>query len=374
MRPANVYRLGLKELKSLRYDPVMVFLIIYAFTFSIVAPARGVKLELQNASVAVIDEDRSQLSRSLIDGLREPYFQPPAKIGIEDLDAAMDAGRYTFVVDIPPRFEADFTEGSTPTLQVNVDATAMTQAGAGARFLERDPTEAAQAFLLGHRAEDEQRVRAVTRLLFNPNGESVWFMSVMQIVNMCTLLGILLTGAALIREREHGTIEHLLVMPLTGLEIMLAKVWANALVILVGATLALLVVVHAVLGVPIAGSVPLFVSGLAVYLFALTALGILLATIARTMPQFGLLSIPVFLVLYMLSGANTPLDAMPEALQRIMLVSPTTHFVSFSQSVIFRGAGAGIVWHEILATGAIGLVAFLAALARFRRTVSLTQL
>jgi ABC-2 type transport system permease protein len=374
MRLTNVYRLGLKELTSLRYDPVMVFLIVYAFTFSIIAPSRGVKLELENASVAVIDEDRSQLSRRLVDGLRAPYFQPPVGIGIEDLDRAMDAGRFTFVVDIPPRFQADVAEGLAAALQVNVDATAMTQAGAGARFLERELAEATRAYLIGYRSEEKQPVSAVTRLLFNPNGESAWFMSVMQIVNMCTLLGILLTGAALIREREHGTIEHLLVLPLTALEIMLAKVWANALVILIGATLALLLVVHAVLGVPIAGSVPLFVSGLAVYLFALTALGILLATIARTMPQFGLLSIPVFLVLYMLSGANTPLDAMPDLLQRIMLVSPTTHFVAFTQSVIFRGAGIGIVWQELLTTAVIGLAAFSAALARFRRTVSLTRL
>jgi len=374
MRPANVYRLGLKELKSLRYDPVMVFLIIYSFTFSILAPAKGVKLELENASVAIIDEDQSQLSRRLSDGLREPDFQPPVAIGIEELDAAMDAGRYTFVVDIPPRFQADLAKGLTPTLQVNVDATAMTQAGAGARFLQSELAQEAGAFLARHEVPEEQPVGAVTRLLFNPNGNSAWFMSVMQIVNMCTLLGILLTGAALIREREHGTIEHLLVMPLTALDIMLAKVWANVLVILVGATLALLLVVHGILGAPIAGSVPLFVLGLAVYLFALTALGILLATIARTMPQFGLLSIPVFLVLYMLSGANTPLDSMPEILQRIMLVSPTTHFVAFSQSLIFRGAGIGILWPQVLATGVIGLAAFLAALARFRQTVSLSRL
>jgi len=374
MRLTHVYRLGLKELQSLRHDPVMVFLILYAFTFSIIAPAKGVKLELRNASVAVIDEDRSPLSRRLVDGLREPFFQPPVAIPLEALNPAMDAGRYTFVIDIPPRFQADIAEGSEVAVQVAVDATAMTQAGAGARFLERDLTEATLAYLAGFRTDAEQPVTAVARLLFNPNGESEWFMAVMQIVNMCTLLGILLAGAALIREREQGTIEHLLVMPLSALEIMLAKVWANALVILIGATLALLLVVRGLLGVPIAGSVPLFVAGLAVYLLTLTALGILLATIARTMPQFGLLSIPVFLILYMLSGANTPLEAMPEALQRIMLVSPTTHFVAFSQSLIFRGAGIGILWPEILATASIGVLSFVAALARFRKTVSLTRL
>jgi len=374
MRIGHVYRLGLKEMISLRHDPVLVFLIIYAFTFSIFAPARGVKLELENASAAVVDEDRSQLSRRLIDSLREPYFQTPERIAIQQIDPAMDAGRYTFVIDIPPGFQADLSEGRRTAIQVNVDATAMAQAGAGARYIEQVLSLEVADHLASRPPDPNQAVTAVTRLAFNPNGHSSWFMAVMQLINMSTLLGILLTGAALIREREHGTIEHLLVMPLTPAEIMLSKIWSNALVILVAASVSLFVVIRGLLEVPIAGPIPLFLFGMATYLASLTAIGILLATVARSMPQFGLLSIPVFLVMYMLSGANTPLDAMPEFLQRLMLVSPTTHFVAFSQSVVFRGAGLDAVWPQLLATAAIGALAFVAALARFRRTVTLSSL
>jgi ABC-2 type transport system permease protein len=378
MRLANVYRLGLKELISLRYDPVLVFLIIYSFTFAIIAPSRGVKLQLEHASVAVVDEDRSQLSIRLSQTLLPPYFQAPEQIGLEEIDAAMDAGRYTFVIDIPPRLQADASEGLRPAVQVIVDATAMAMAGAGARYLERVLAEEPLLYFRGDRAEsslvEAPAVASVIRLAFNPNGESAWFMSVMQIVNMVTLLGVVLTGAALIREREHGTIEHLLVMPLGAAEIMLAKVWANGLVILIAGTFAMVVVVQGLLGVPNAGSLGLLVLGLGVYLFSITALGILLATLARTMPQFGLLSIPVFLVMYMLSGANTPLDAMPELLQRVMLVSPTTHFVAFIQSVVFRGAGFDLVWTHLAATLGLGAIAFAVALARFRQTVSLSRL
>ena len=374
MQLRNIYRLGLKELISLRHDPVLVLLIIYAFTFSIIAPARGVKLALVNASVAVVDEDRSQLAYRIADSLREPYFQAPARIDIRDIDAVMDAGDYTFVIDIPPDFEADLSEGLRPTVQVNIDATAMAQAGAGARYIEQALNEQARDYLAHFPVDTTLPVTAVTRLAFNPNGNSVWFMAVMQLVNMSTLLGILLTGAALIREREHGTIEHLLVMPLSASEIVIAKIWSNALVILVAATVSALLVVRGVLDVPIEGSLALFLLGLAVYLTALTAIGILLATVARSMPQFGLLSIPVFLVLYMLSGAMTPIDTMPELLQRVMWVSPTMHFVAFSQSVVFRGAGIAVVWPQLLATGLIGMLAFAAALARFRRTVTLTRL
>jgi ABC-2 type transport system permease protein len=371
---ANVYRLGLKELTSLRYDPVLVVLIVYCFTFSIISASRGVKMELENASVAVVDEDRSQLSARMIDALRPPQFQAPARIGLGEVDAAMDAGTYTFVIDIPSRFQADAAEGRRPAVQVNVDATAMSTAGAGARFLERVLVEEPLYYLQGNDETPPPEIRAATRLAFNPNAESMWFMAVMQVVSQVTLLSILLTGAALIREREHGTIEHLLVMPLVSGEIMLAKVWANALVILIAATFALVVIVQGILGVPVAGALWLFVLGLAVYLFSLTALGIVLATLARTMPQFGLLSIPVYLVMYLLSGASTPLESMPELLQRVMLVSPTTHFVAFVKSVVFRGAGFDLVWPNLAAILAIGVVAFTAALARFRQTVSLTRL
>lgn len=374
MRLSHVYRLGLKELVSLRHDPVLMLLMLYAFTIAIIAPAKGVRLELENASIAVVDEDQSLLSRRILDTLRPPFFKPPQRIGLEEADPGMDRGRYTFTLDIPPRFQADVIEGRRPAVQLNVDATAMAQAGSGARFIESAVDEEVRGFLLGYGEDPPQPVRPVVRLAFNPNGESAWFLAVMQMVNISTLLGIVLTGAALIREREHGTLEHLLVMPLTPAEIMLAKVWANAFVILVAASISLFLVVRGFLAVPIAGSIPLFLGGLGVYLFALTAIGIFLATIARSMPQFGLLSIPVFLVLYMLSGANTPLDAMPELLQRIMVVSPTRHFVAFAQAVAFRGAGMTAVWPELLTTAGIGALAFAAALARFRKTVSLTHL
>jgi ABC-2 type transport system permease protein len=373
MRWRHVYHLGLKEIASLRHDPVLVLLIIYAFTVSIIAPARGVKLELENASVAVVDEDRSMLSRRIIDSLRAPYFQEPAHIGLDEIDRAMDAGQYTFVLDIPPRLQADLIQGRQPAIQVNVDATAMAQAGAGARYIEQALLQVGRDHLAESPDAAALPIDLVTRLAFNPNSDSTRFIAVMQLINMSTLLGILLTGAALIREREHGTLEHLLVMPLGAVEIMLAKIWSNALVILGAATLSIFVVVRGVLDVPLHGSIALFLLGLATYLASLTAIGILLATVARSMPQFGLLSIPVFLVMYMLSGANTPLEAMPELLQQVMLVSPTTHVVAFSQSVLFRGAGLDIVWPSLLVTALIGIVAFAAALARFRRTVTLNR-
>ena len=366
----NIYRLGLKELISLRYDVVLVVLIVYFFTYAVYAPARGTQMDLINASVAVVDEDRSPLSRRLQDALLPPYFLPPAAISVAQIDAAMDHGRYTFVIDIPPRFQADIEKGRRPTIQVIVDATAMIQAGSGANHIQNVIQQEIADFLSLPAAS---AVQVVTRSRFNPNRESPWFVAVMQVLNNITLLAIFLSGAALIREREHGTIEHLLVMPLAPAEIMLAKIWANGLVVVVAASLSLRLMVQGVLQVPIAGSLPLFVVGEVIYLFSATSLGIFLATLARSMPQFALLAMPVFIVMNLLSGSNTPFDSMPMPVQRIMMFSPSTHFVSLAQAILFRDAGFAVVWKEFLATAATGAVFFTAALLRFRRTVSELQ-
>jgi len=372
-RLANIYRLGVKEFFSLRRDLVMVGLIVYAFTYAVYAPTQHAQTELKNASVAVVDEDRSQLSQRLRDALLQPLFQPPAELAANEIDAAMDSGSYTFVIDIPPKFEADVLAGRQPELQINVDATAMTHAGHGATYLQQIIAQEIREFMRGKGAALQEPVSLVVRAKFNPNLNSTWFMGVMQIINMITLLAIMLTGAALIREREHGTLEHLLVMPLTPAEIMIAKVWANGLIIVIAATLSLKVVVQGLLAVPIAGSVPLFVAGTALYLFSVTALGIFLATIARSMPQFGLLALPIFTVMYLLSGGTTPLDSMPRWLQLAMQFSPSTHFVSLAQAILYRSAGFDVVWPSFAAVTAIGVVFFLSALVRFRKTISVTQ-
>jgi len=155
----------------------------------------------------------------------------------------------------------------------------------------------------------------------------------------------------------------------TPTEIMLAKIWSMGLVVLVTAFASLNLVVRGALGVPIEGSQPLFLAGAALCLFATTSLGIFLATLARNMPQFGMLLVLVLLPLQLLSGAMTPRESMPQLVQTIMLAAPTTHFVELSQAILYRGAGLDVVWKPFLALAAIGSVLFALTLARFRKTI-----
>ncbi len=371
MRPANVINLGAKELRSLLRDPMMIVLIIYSFSVSIYSAATAMPESLHKAPIAIVDEDRSQLSTRIVDSFFPPFFLTPVLITQAEMDARMDAGFDTFALNIPPGFQRDVLAGRTPAVQLNVDATRMSQAFTGSAYIQNIVVSEVSTFLQGYRSDEALTVDLALRSRFNPQLSKVWFGGVMELISSITMLSIILTGAALIREREHGTLEHLLVMPVTPFEIMAGKVWAMALVVLAASTCSLVVVVQGTLKVPIEGSIPLFMAGTALHLFATTSLGIFLGTIARTMPQFGLLLMLVLLPLQILSGSVTPRESMPEFVQYVMLAAPNTHFVKLSQAILYRGADFTIVWPQFLALLLIGSVLFTVSLARFRKTIAM---
>jgi ABC-2 type transport system permease protein len=367
---SNIYRLGIKELWSLRRDPVMLVLIVFTFTFAVYSAASSMPETMNRAAIAVVDEDNSPLSHRIISAFYPPQFQTPKLISTSQIDPGIDEGIYTFVLHIPAEFQRDVLAGRPAEIQLNTDATRMTQAFTGSGYIQQIVLGEVNEFLAHNRTQAASPVTLEQRARFNPTLNKSWFGGLTQIINQLTMLSIILTGAALIREREHGTIEHLLVMPVTPLEIMVSKVWSMGLVVLVAAFVSLNLVVRWSLGVPVAGSIPLFFAGAALVLFATTSIGIFMATIARNMPQFGMLTVLVLLPLQMLSGGTTPRESMPGPVQDVMLAAPTTHFVQLGQAILFRGAGFDVVWPNFLAVAAIGAVFFAIALARFRKTVA----
>ena len=369
----NIFWLGVKEIRSLLGDKVMVLFVLYAFTLSVFSQATGTSNEVNNASIAFADEDSSVLSAELFNSFYPPRFQFPVPIRTSEVEDAMDQGRFMFVVTIPPRFERDLLAGRHPEVQVNIDATAMQQAGIGSNYIKNIINQRVETYLSRTDLKSPPAVNLVVRKLFNSNGVSSWFTSIVAIINQLTLLTIVLTGAAVIREREHGTLEHLLVMPLTAFEIALAKVWANGLVILIATGLSLFLVVRKALQVPFAGSFTLWFFGVILYLFFATALGIYLGTISRSMAQFALLIILVILVLMMLSGGSTPVESQPQWLQKLTYFLPSRHFVSFSQVIIYRGGGITAVWRQFLMVSVIGLAFFTYSIALFRKSIAVTK-
>lgn len=363
----RIFHLGIKELASLRHDPILLLFVVYAFSLDIIT-ATDQAVQVKNAAVAVVDEDRSTVAQRIVAGFQEPEFQPPERISVDAIDEALDSGRYTFVLDIPPDFQADLVAGKSPTVQLNVDATAVGQAFTGAVYIQRIIEDETRRFL--QKSERAPPIDAVVRIQYNANAESTWFLGVAELLLMVTVLSIMLPAAALIREQEHGTIEHLLVMPLTPAEIMLAKIWSNALVVQVGATLSLWIIIQNVLATPIPGSTPLFLLGTLVYQFSATAIGMVLATLVRTVAQFVLVLMLVVTPMVFLSGVFTPAESMPGWLRDLMAISPLRYYVDFSMAVLFRDADLTIVRDELVMMAAIGLAVFLVAMARFRRHFS----
>ncbi len=364
----NVYRLGVKELWGLARDPMLIFLIVFTFTFSTYTTGSSMPETISNAPLAVIDEDDSQLSKRIQSAFYLPLFEL-TQIAPDEADKGMDNGIYTFVLDIPPSFQADLLAGREPRIQLNVDATRMSQAFTGVGYIQQIAMGEITTFAQRYRSEQQLPVELAMRTRFNPNLTQSWFGSLMDIINNITMMAIVLTGTALIREREHGTIEHLLAMPVTPGEIMVSKVWSMGLVVLAASAFSLKFVVQGLLHVQIGGSIPLFLAGVSLHLFATTAMGIFLATIARNMPQFAMLLILILMPLQMLSGSSTPRESMPQVVQNVMQIAPTTHFVELAQGILYRGAGIEVVWKPFLFLAVIGGVFFFVSLTRFRRTI-----
>lgn len=362
----NVLHLCVKELRCVLRDRTMMGAIVVSFTIAIYVVATGANADVTNVSFGIIDHDRSGLSMRIRQAIRPPMFQEPVELDAESAQQAMAEGRFLFIMEIPRNLEADIHAQRPTTIGLAVDATAMAQGQLGVAYITEIVLRETLADFKVMGLDERLPTRAVVHVMFNPNATISWFTSVMQLINNVTVLSVVLVGAAVMRERERGTIEHLLVMPVRASEIAVAKIVANGLIILLAVAVSVLLVLKVVLQVPIEGSVGLFLLGTGLYLFSLTALGIMLATVTSSMPQFGLLSVPVFVIMYLLSGSATPTENMPMWLQHLMQLSPSTHYVRLAQGVLYRAAGVDIVWPQMLAVSGIGVVFLAIALKRFR--------
>lgn len=366
----NILWLGTKELRALSKDLMMILFVIWSFGPQIYMRATGMGETVNNAAIAIVDEDQSQLSRTIAGLFFPPYFRAAKTISAADIDQAMDEGLYTFVVVIPPGFEKNTRKGRDTELQINVDATASQQASLGAGYILNAVTDEVNRYREEVAPTTGLSARVVVRRAFNPNGTQSWFVAIVTLSDQLSMLVIILTGAALLREREHGTIEHLLVMPITASEIALSKVWANGLVILVAFIGSLLFVVEGVLNVPVAGSRGLLLLGTVMYVFAAAAIGIFLGTIARTMAQFALLMLMTVMPMMMLSGGMSPVESQPQWVQYLTWLLPSRHYVNFTQAIVYRGAGFEIVWKEFAIVLTMGVTFLAASLMLFRRSIA----
>ncbi len=364
----------LKELKQLSRDPILLIVIVYFFTADIYIAGSGIRMDLNQASIVVMDHDHSAASRELIYRFRPPYFD--LRGGIFDDGTArelLDRGKVLAVLDIPADFQRDLMRGRRVAVQLQVDASNSTLGTlvttyAGQIVARYGMEQAQQRLGLG-----EVQLQAVPlildrhRVYYNPNQVDPWFMSISELLTVITMLALMLPAAAAVREKERGTIEQLAVSPLTSAQIMLPKVLAMGLIILGGAAVSLFMIIVTVFGLHIKGSIPLFFAVTALYVFATAGLGLFIATLSRTLGQVVMLVILIMMPLLLLSGAWTPPEAMPYALRQAMYLSPLSYYIEMSYGILMKGVGLQTIWDSLLGLALLGSLVFGFGVSRFRR-------
>jgi ABC-2 type transport system permease protein len=330
--------------------------------------------QLRNASVLVYDADHSLSSRELIHRFRPPYFRLDGEISHPDEGLRLlDEGKTMVLVDIPPRFHEWLTKGEQAYVQIQVDTTNSPQGLSAASYAQQIVGKFGQEAVrkrMGISSDDQQplpQVRSEHRVWYNPEQKDAWFESTSHILRMITLFAILLPAAAMVREKERGTIEQLLVSPLTPFQIMFSKVIAMTIVILGAATVSVFGVIMPILEVPIKGSLFLYFLITVLYAFTTAGIGLFAATLARNQAQVGMMTILVLVPMILLSGITSPMEAMPEWVQYLMVLSPLRYYIEITHGIFFKGTGIAVLWDSVLAMALLGGALFGLGMWRFRR-------
>lgn len=362
-----------KELLQLWRDRVLMLFLLYVFTIDIYLAGSGLSFSLHHATIAVMDQDHSQSSRELASRFQLPEFKridAPADLRAAQRD--LDTSHSMLLLVIPPRFQADLDNGTATSVQYLVDSSnsvlGLLAGSYGSEIVARYGIEKAKARAADMGANSHfPSIDNAQRALFNPNQNETWFMSIAEMLMLVTVFAVILPAVAAVREKERGTIEQLLVAPLTPLEILLPKVIAMTLVILIGITLSITLVLRGIFDVPIRGSLPLFYAISTLYVFSTAGIGLLLATIARNMAQVGMLAIMVLAPMMFLSGMWTPPEALSAPIRALMLISPMHYYIDAGFGVLLKGMTFSQLLGPLGAMALLGILAFTAGLWRFRR-------
>jgi ABC-2 type transport system permease protein len=360
-----------KELLQLFRDTALMVFFLYSFTGDIYIAASGVSMQLKNAAIATLDGDRSDASRELLSRFQPPYFRPIGELAAarDSITLLDDAGAMA-VLDIPPRFQERLQRGEQVSVQLQVDTTnsvlGFLASSYGAQIVGKYGLEAATR-REGTGGIAGPVLQADTRIWYNPNQNDAWFMGISELLTVVTLFAILLPAAAMVREKERGTIEQLMVTPLSAFQILFPKVIAMTLVILGGSAIALFGILGPVFHVPMRGSLLTFFLITALYVFTTAGLGLLAATVARNLAQVGMLTVVILMPMLLLSGAWTPPEAMPDWMRILAYISPLHYFLDAAYGILLKGAGMDLLWDSVLAMATLGVCVFALGMGRFGR-------
>lgn len=371
----RLHVMTVKEFLQLMRDTVLLVFIIYAFTADIYLAGSGVSVQLRDAAVYFLDNDKSESSRELLSRFRKPDFRVMGEVGDQrEAESLLDQGKAMIFIDIPPSFQKKIISGEHTAVQMQVDTTnsvlGFLASSYGQQITGRFGLETAMERIGLAGVSGSANVPVILdehRVWFNPNQNDSWFMSISELLTIVTLFSVLLPGAAMVREKERGTVEQLLVSPLSSFQIMFPKVLSMTTVILIGSAISILFIIKGVFHIPLKGSMSLFFAITTLYVFTTAGLGLFISTIARNLAQVGMMTVLVFVPMLFLSGAWTPPEAMPAWMRTVMYLSPLHYYIETGFGILLKGAGIRLLWNEILGMALLGSIIFGMGMWRFRK-------
>jgi ABC-2 type transport system permease protein len=362
-----------KEFLQFSRDWVILLILLYSFTCDIYLATKGFNLEVRRTPLVVYDLDRSQKSQELVEMFRLPHFHRVAFSHREgEVRELLDRGKASMALVIPAHFAHLLAEGRQATIQLIVDGThsnsALIAMGYAARIIE----SFSRNIVLKEYGLTERGLQLFPhvdlryRVWFNPNLKSEYFMGLTELFSVITMLSILLPAAALVREKEYGTIEQLLVTPLLPYEIMLAKIIPMGAITFLATFIAIFSVLKPIFGIPILGNLWLFLLATLVFVFTSSGLGLFLASVTRSLSEVILLVLLIMTPVLFLSGSWTPIEAMPFWMKKVTYLSPLRYFLEIGFSVFLKGVGFHGLWKEFAGLLALGGLAFFLGMVKFR--------
>ncbi len=364
-----------KEALQFFRDKAIFLFVLYAFTLDVYIAGNGFILTLKNGGMALFDQDRTMVSRELVRRIREPYFQWERRVSSpSQASRLLDQGKTLGVLTIPPDFQRRLFQGRSAPLQLLLDGTQITSSTLASAYIAQISAEYGREFALkyygissptlAHMPQVDGRVR----VLFNPNLEDPYFTALDELFMMITVISIILLSTALVREREYGTIEQLLVSPIKPRQIVLAKIIFTLITLILTSQITLALVIKGAFGIPMRGSYLLFMGVTALYIFSCCGIGLLIATMAQRLGHIGLLTLLFLAPILFLSGGWVPPEAMPSWMVPLTYLSPLKYYTELGLGIYLRGETLLLAWREILALAAVGSGYFLFGLVRFRKT------
>ena len=365
-----------KEFIQMWRDKMLLFILVWSFTVSPFIASNGMSMEINHHPYVVYDQSQSQSSRELLSRFQEPYFRLLDVVySNREVVDYLDSGKASMVIIIPPDFERKLSSDSPAAFQVISDGTISLSATVAVMYV---------AQISGNYTLDliEQRgfgtltrqsiphLNIETRTEYNPNRTNAWFSGLVDFISKITMVSLLLTAAAVVREKEYGTIEQLMVTPARSFEIFLSKIIPNIFLIVPLSVVGLVGVMKGFYGLPIAGNIFLFYLVLVLYIFVMSSLGIQIALLAKNLPQAIMMMMFLLMPMIFLSGTFTPTEAMQPWMRWTGMLIPMHYFVDFTFDVLLKGNSLYYVWPSILGLVVLGTGLFISSSRIFYKQFS----